>query len=586
MRLDTAKHQLALQLLFGAAIGLLGSILLFKDWLIAGAPNNLLWGNDLDPNLMHWIASWGYHILVERADPLNFWNANDFYPNPGSLAYSDSMLTLQLFYAPLRLLGTSSLTALYLALAATSVLGAMLTFRALGEIGGFTWVEMGLITFGAHFSLSVVNYLHHYQLFGFQFAPATLLYVYLYLRDFRWRHLFAACALFALGVCFAGYFAPMVATVGLFASLYMIVVQIRRYSLRNMLSRIGVAGVLSIVVSTAFVYAIQLHPYIELNRGAPMQAPETTAMFSAGVKALFASITDVSMWYRPLDGEFGRWEYAYFPGVILLVAGIAFTGAMIASMLRPTATASRDAENTMAPPQLSIFMFIVFVVSIVLSLGPLLKPAPSIRLPFYYLSHVIPGLGSVRAPGRFGIFIGLALAVMLVDLMRRWLPDARRHAVMPLVVVLVLIEALPRHQLFPFRIDPDGAHARIAQVVNEGDSLLMLPALGAEPMHTIRIAMAQMNGSTLHWARLVVGYGARNSAQYDELLTIDDAIQSHGAPAEAMLDFARRYRIQYFFLDKKRYAEGVAKRLADVFRANAATVIEDDDETLFVMLEE
>ena len=138
---------------------------------------------------MYWIVNWGYHILFELRQPLSFWNANSFYPNSLTLAYSNSLLGIQLLFAPLRMLGITPLTAIYISLAGISIIGATFTQYALYRTGYFSLSERILITFCAHFSLSMTSFFIHYQLFGFHFAPPFFLFLFLYLRDLKKRDL-------------------------------------------------------------------------------------------------------------------------------------------------------------------------------------------------------------------------------------------------------------------------------------------------------------------------------------------------------------------------------------------------------------
>lgn len=193
---------------YGAMIGLCGTTILFKD-LILGGTLDVLWADNFDSRLIYWIVNWGYHILFEQRQPFGFWDANSFYPNTMTLAYSDSLLGMQLLFAPLRILGFSSLTSLYLTLAGFCVIGAILTEYALQRIGYFSSTERLLITFSAHFGLGVTSFLVHYQLFGFQLAPSFFLFLYLYLRDLKQKDLFILVFIFAVGISIAMYLAPM-----------------------------------------------------------------------------------------------------------------------------------------------------------------------------------------------------------------------------------------------------------------------------------------------------------------------------------------------------------------------------------------
>jgi len=160
----------------GLAVGLLGITLLFKE-LVFAKESSVLWANDFDPKLIYWIVNWGYHVLWEIKQPFEFWNANSFYPNHTTLAYSDSLLGLQFLFTPLRLLGIAPLASLYISLASICLIGSAFTYRGLYRTGYFSPAEAVLIAFSAHFGLNVINFANHYQLFGFQLAPPVIIYL-------------------------------------------------------------------------------------------------------------------------------------------------------------------------------------------------------------------------------------------------------------------------------------------------------------------------------------------------------------------------------------------------------------------------
>ncbi|MBA3488586.1 MAG: hypothetical protein H0T78_03420 [Longispora sp.] len=85
-----------------------------------------------DPLLEAWQIAWGGHALL--TDPTNLWNANAFYPDALSLAYSDNLLG----YAPLGMIGSGPEAAvarynvLFILLHALAFFGAYALTRQLG----------------------------------------------------------------------------------------------------------------------------------------------------------------------------------------------------------------------------------------------------------------------------------------------------------------------------------------------------------------------------------------------------------------------------------------------------------------------
>src|SRR5450759_384042 len=128
----------------GILVGVLGVCILFRKLFIV-SPEQILWADNFDSKLIYWIVNWGYHILFEARQPLNFWNANSFFPESQTLAYSDSILSIQLLFSPLRAIGFQPLQSLYLSLAGFTIAGCFFTERALRRLGIFSNLEVILI---------------------------------------------------------------------------------------------------------------------------------------------------------------------------------------------------------------------------------------------------------------------------------------------------------------------------------------------------------------------------------------------------------------------------------------------------------
>jgi hypothetical protein len=230
-------------------------------------------------------------------------------------------------------------------------------------------------------------------------------------------------------------------------------------------------------------------------------------------------------------------------------------------------------------------MAILFISAIVLSWGPYYKPDHSIRFPFYYLSKFVFGLRDVRAPGRFGMFIALPLSVFSVAFLRIAVTSIKvRHWISFLVIILIVLESFPTFPVYPFSVDSEGVYKRVCQVIKPGTPLLELPVLGKNNFETIKIAMEQLDGSTIHWARLVVGYGAKTTSQYTALLKIDRGIQEGLAAPSSAIKFAKRYGISYFLIHLNRYNPTVAQKWKSTVQELGGQVFFQTDNTIFMSL--
>jgi len=589
-----ADQEILLSGCAGVMTGLAGALILFKDLILAGKPD-VLWADGFDSRLIYWIVNWGYHILFEQREPFSFWNANSFYPNMMTLAYSDSLLGMQLLFAPLRMLGIPPLASLYLTLGGMCIIGAMLTQHALYRMGYFSIVERILVTFCAHFSLSVISFFVHYQLFGFQLAPPFFLFLYLYLRDLKLRHLFILVSLFAVAVSIAMYLAPMLFVLSILMATPIILTQIRNWDAKRLRKTIGFR-VVGIVAACVFVlYFVQIKPYLEVARAFPKQSFEETVVYSAETASILTGFSKFSFWYGPMEYPvYGAWEYAFAPGFVLLTLGALYwvgtlgiieRGRFISPGQNSCSSDFQQVEDRPIPRDFVLYMVILFLSAIILSWGPYYKADHFIRLPFYYLSEFVVGLSDIRAPGRFGMFIALPLAVFAVAFLRIFaIRRSAHHWVVLLVTILIVVESFPKFPVFPFSIDSEGVYKRVSQEIKPGTPLLELPVFGKDHFETIKITMQQLDGSTIHWGRLVVGYGGKTTSDYASIVDLDSMIQKGLADPAAAIRFGKRYSISHFLVHLNRYDPTVAQKWKSIAYESEMRVLFESEDTIFLRL--
>jgi hypothetical protein len=530
----------------GIAVGLAGVTVLF--WPII-QPQGLgkLWGDSFDPRLVYWIAEWGYHALFELKDPAALWNANSFYPHRLTLAYSESFLGLQVVYGPLRLLGFSPLPALYASLASIGVLASLLSALALARLREFAFWETLTVLVASHFALPMTAFLAHYQLFAFELGPPFLLYWIVYIRDQRWQDLAKCCGIFCFAVGLAAYFAPMMAVVALAVALPRLTGLIRGMTVKS-------TAVLA--CAAVMIFFVQLRPYLELHMRFGPPAVADSATYSAKPWSIITGKPLSTRGYAPSGyAKHGDWERTLFPGYALLAGGAAF----VACALRRGWRTLRSQRGDVLLAAVVLF-FVVWI----LSWGPFFARAPAVKLPFYFLS-IVPGLGSIRAPGRFGMLLGLPLAVFTIHALRDLVPSARVRAMVGFVVLaIVAIESWPQFGLHPFPFARE-RYEPVKALIGPGTPLLELPVVRSDHFKTIGNVMDQLDGSTVHWARLVVGYGARTTETFAQLVDVDGRLQRGEADVSELVRFARGLGIRHMWIHLDRYSESVAQRFRQAF---------------------
>lgn len=556
------EPRLSATLLRSFIVASFGVFLLFHP-LLGQEANSTLWGDNYDARLLHWIAEWGYQALTVQGSFAEFWNAPSFYPHLKSLAFSDSLLSAQLFYSPLRLLGVAPFSALYMTLALACVSACLLSGVALRRLGFFEPLECALIVFVAHFGLGISGYLPHYQLFGFQFAFPYFLFLYLTLRDWRGFDFAAAALCACIGIGFATYLGPMLAVTTVVLVLPTLTRLLRRKELTLSLRRLGGSAWGVVIVSVLALYVLQIRPYLDVSDRIPKQSFDESAVYSATPTSLLKpALGGNSLWYGPPPGlaKFGDAERAFFLGVVVTYPCVAFL--LLWAARRLSGYGSLDEAAPGIEPGFLWYLFLLLVTVLILSLGPYPLAASWLKLPFWYASAVIPGLERVRAPGRFGIFAALPAICFALAMLRTVCASGRARTVaLAAACVLVPLDSVPAYRTFPFESDPKGVYTRLEKVLGgRKDVIIELPLAGGDFLRTLLRVTEQLHGTLTHGGRIFVGYGAAETAEAKELGLLDLKLQRKKAKIVDIMEFAARHDARLFVVHLDRYPPKIRKR--------------------------
>jgi hypothetical protein len=117
-----------------AAVGVFALLTLVNTWPVATRPGAVI-GQHGDAFFSVWRLAWVAHQLV--ADPLHLFDANIFYPEPRTLAYSDAMLLPATLLAPVQWMGAPPIVVYNAFLLSTFVLNGVaayvLVYRLVGS---------------------------------------------------------------------------------------------------------------------------------------------------------------------------------------------------------------------------------------------------------------------------------------------------------------------------------------------------------------------------------------------------------------------------------------------------------------------
>ena len=451
--------------------------LVFTWPLAAGLTRDIPW--DLGDSLLNaWILAWDAdHLLRFLSGDLNairnFWNANIFYPEPLTLAYSEHMFAQAVQILPLyAVTGNIILTynVLFLSTFALSGLGMFLFVR---EVTGSARAGFaaGLIYAFAPYRVPQFS---HLQVISSQWMPFVLYWLRRYFDTRRTRALVCAGAALVAQNLSNGYFLLFFAPFVLFYALFEIGTR-GLWRDGRVWAALGVTAAVVSVLTLPF-----LLPYLELRRlGFGPRALSEVKSFSADVFSYWTAPGESRLWgsliraYPKAEGDLfltitalvlaaigiggsisAAWTrararpaaatqavtavmwivvasaavYALF--VLLILTGNGFTRlgplpisvrnlwrnfrvlALIVGLLILISPRVRAFAREWVG-SIGAFMLIAALAAFLLSLGPEIRSAGRLISevgPYHFLYWYVPGFDGLRVPARFAMLVVLFLS--------------------------------------------------------------------------------------------------------------------------------------------------------------------------------
>lgn len=375
----------------------------------------------IDTLLNTWIVGWDADRL--RHGLRGLWNAPAFFPYRNTLAFSENLLGVAVFVAPVYwLTGNAVLTynvafTLSYALAGFGMylLAASLTrSRACGFVGAIYYA----------FCPYRFVQMSHLQMIATGWLPIALFALHRYFETSRrsWLALLGISSLLqVLSNLYVAYFMALP-----FAAVAATVFWRERDRTRRILELAAVAAIVGValVPIARHYYEVraqygQVRRLVEMNMGSADARSYVIGDRSVGMFRLF----------RP-SGLFGELEL--FPGV----AAIALALVAVASLRR------REAEGPWI-----VAYGLTAVAAALLSLGP--EPRVWGHLvtahgPYDWLMRIVPGMDGMRVPARFAIIVSLGLSVLAAfgtrSIAARLAPRLRA-ALVPACIAVILAES-------------------------------------------------------------------------------------------------------------------------------------------------
>lgn len=451
-----------------AALALFAALAVVHTWPLASDPAHLSRNENGDTLLNTWIVAWVVH-QAPRA-PLQLFNANIFYPEPNTLAYSEALLVQSAMGAPLVWAGASPVLTYNILLIAGFALTGWAACLVLVRWTGDWWAGLaGGIVFG--FNAHTLTRMPHLQALHVEFLPFALLAFDRLLVAPRARHAVSFAAWFVLQAL-ASFYLLVITSVGFAAAL---AVRPEAWAGKRALK---LAGCLALAGGVALVVLVPyLLPYWSLSHGGFKRPIEEVAGFVANWRD-----------YLTTPGRLPRLFLANWMTGNGLYPGAAALALAIVALA--SGVALRDPRPRMC--------LALGIVGVMFSFGP--------ELPGYaWLYRVFTPLRAIRAVSRFG-YLGIVATAVLsaygVATIRRWTPDGRwRTSASTGILVLLALEPLAAPVYYSQYTGIPRIYNRLAL---ERDAVVIELPL---PMRRGAFFNAPfMLNSTVHWKPMVNGY--------------------------------------------------------------------------------
>ena len=436
--------------------------------------------NDGDPLHISWILAWDAHQLIR--DPAHLFDSNSFYPYRSSLAFSEHLLGIAVFAAPVFYLSGNALLAQNISLLLTLALSATGMYLLAREILGRTDAA---VLAGMIFAFHTYNFheVPRIQLLSAQWFPLALLHLHRTFLTGRRRD----AALFGLYFVLQG----LASTYYLFYFVLLLAFWIPAYAIfldggwrrvSKLIPPLGVAGA---------VFGLLAIPYLRMLR-------------DFGYQRSLADGLDLLEYLRPPDGSFFA---LFFSFELPLSVAPQFLGFLVIGLAVVGVVTGRHTER---PTRILLWLCLATaLLGLILSLGPTVRVggAELGMGPYRWFYERVPLFRVLRSPERMCVFVHFGLAIA-AGLGAKALFSRVSTRALPWVRVSLLV-LLPYEHFTggqPFTSVPTGAQApevyRWLGQTPPADPVVELPLY---PRSQLRRHALYLFYSTYHWRPVVFG---------------------------------------------------------------------------------
>jgi hypothetical protein len=504
-----------------------------------------------------WQAAWVAHALT--TNPSGVYDANIFYPHRSTLAFSEpsilaGILGLPAFVATHSPYATHNLAVLaffFLSFLSAYGLGRFLTRDTTASIALAISYAFSPYMFARTAQLPMLG------IFG---LPVSLWAMHRLAATPSLRSaagLAGALWLQALACGYYTVFALLVVGAGL---LYFSAFGSRWKSARYWAWTAAAAAITIALVLPLFL------PHLRLARSEGFSRPvEEAYQFAADWRAWFASSAWAHRWMLSL---LGSWKEVLFPGFLVTAFGV--TGAWLGLRGRLTI----DPEPAARLPGIDSRAIAGFYVLLVLLAGwSAFGPAGGLYTVLY---HTVPLFAFIRAAGRFGVVVTLALGVLMALALAhiaRGGSTGRRVTVAVTVAVFAELFSAPR----PMSPALPVGHVYRTLARQPAGPVIEFPMFPRQLEMNSRYVFL----STTHWLPIVNGYGAFWPRDIQQL-----ARDTQSFPSAAALEHVRGWGVRYVVVHPRAYeqfglAPGAVVAGLDSLHDSMTLIASDGDARLY-----
>ncbi|HEY7499918.1 MAG TPA: hypothetical protein VH740_15470 [Vicinamibacterales bacterium] len=533
-------HRPLLILLLGVAL------VVVNTWPLAVRLDQIGRAESHDGRYGLWQATWVARALV--TDPLHVYDANIFYPHRSTLAFSEPSLLAGAIGLPAYLVTRSPYATENLATLGYFLLSFLCAFWLGRYLTGDTTAAIAL---GIAFAFSPYMFARTAQLpmMGIFGLPLTLAAMHALVEAPSGRRALGVAGALWLQALACGYytvFAILIVAAGLIF-----------FGLQNGRWKSGAFwrwGIVAALLSIALLLPL-VWPHVRLGQSQGFSRPVAEAyQFAADWRAWLASSAWAHRWMLPL---LGTWNEVLFPGFLPLALGGA--GAWIGLRGRLAARA-----RTVTTRSLVLFYVLLAIVAAWLAFGP----AGGLYAVLY---ETVPVFSFIRAAGRFGILVTLAVAVLMAFALAHMRQAGGRLNTLATVLIFALAA-----ELFsaPRPMTPALPVSSVYRVLAEQPPgpAIEFPFFPRQLERNSEYVLM----STAHWQRIVNGYGAFWPADIQQL-----ANDTRDFPSRETFDRVRAWGVRYIVVHPTSYERYGFAAAADVIArldalAPALTLVASD----------